>query len=120
MRQQEKAKSVQGSDQSDGMCKRLLETLPEFLQLTDVSIGQSECFRATGIKVVLIFIPPHFHHSHIVLYKHNHYSLVRNVLVTTCENTVRKMLYRKMDELTIFVMLKFQIIKRMFICSINI
>lgn len=99
---QEKAKSVQGYDQSDGMCKRLLETSPEFLQLTDVSIGQSECFRATGVKVVLIFIPPHFHHSHIVLYTHNHYSLVRNVLVTNCKNTsyVKCFIERWMNWLT--------------------
>lgn len=47
------------------------KTIPESLQLTDISIGQSQRFRTTGVKVVLVVIPPHFHHSHIVLYTHN-------------------------------------------------
>lgn len=41
--------------------------LSELFQAADVSISQRESLRPAGVKIVLVVIPPHLHHSNIVL-----------------------------------------------------
>lgn len=91
---------VNGYDRHDGMWERSKHSfvggkaVPESLQLTDISVGQSERFGTTGVKVVLIFIPPHFHHSHVVLCAHNGalQYLIIDALVTTFEYASSKVM----------------------------
>lgn len=42
--------------------------LSELFQGADVSVGQRQCLRPTGVEIVFILIPPHLHHPHIVLH----------------------------------------------------
>lgn len=41
--------------------------LPESFEVADVSVGQGQSLRATGVKVIFIIVPPNLHHSHVVL-----------------------------------------------------
>lgn len=41
--------------------------LSELFQAADVPVGQRESLRPTGVEIVLILVPPHLHHPHIVL-----------------------------------------------------
>lgn len=45
--------------------------LSELFQAADVPVGQRESLRPTGVEIVLILIPPHLHHPHIVLHAAN-------------------------------------------------
>lgn len=45
----------------------ICKSLPEAFELANVPIGQSESFGTTGIEVVLVLVPPHFHHTDVVL-----------------------------------------------------
>lgn len=42
--------------------------LPEAFELADVPVGQRESFRTAGVKVVFVLIPPHLHHTDVVLH----------------------------------------------------
>lgn len=41
--------------------------LSESFEITDVSIGQSQSFRTTRVKIIFILVPPDLHHTDVVL-----------------------------------------------------
>lgn len=44
---------------------------PELLQRADVSVSQGERLGSAGVEIILIFVPPHLHHPHVVLHSKN-------------------------------------------------
>lgn len=41
----------------------------ELLQRADVSVSQGERLGSAGVEIILILVPPHLHHPHVVLCK---------------------------------------------------
>lgn len=64
----EVSKSINIFDLENRFLALICTSLPEAFELADVPVGQSEGFRTAGVKVVLVLIPPHLHHTDIVLH----------------------------------------------------
>ena len=41
--------------------------LPELLQLADVAVGQRLGLGPAGVEVIFVLVPPHLHHTDVVL-----------------------------------------------------